>query len=728
MSSELQFESVIDRTQASKNPVNYYDRTVVFEFNTNEVKPIAVTLDYLYARTDHFPIYSIQNYDKAIDNRVSPPVTMAYPTYITSVDVPKNQGHNVFMFLDTIRELIFKYGLKNEFYKNKYGKWIDVSAIRPHFSVKRYDDNIFSRFYTGLIDDRFMDTSIYTKVCDSPTFECINPNDYFVTMCQIKDVNRIPEAIYIVKDLYDKSGYTYDIGKGDGTFEYKDCEIEVFTNGETDPVGSLRSTVYPRFTYKLANADTREVAHGSFIDNNSHLFNDLLLTFTDSEGNSYENLDNLFITVNGMVVGYKPGPLPNQIYLPDVIKYASMQIKGVKEDTTLESKLVIEKNGLGQNVLNYDLDSESAGYCYDFDIQIKRWKGVNISSIIEPLDTGKIFKTEDTDPNKSYWLTRKLVFNRRIDKDKTILLCGNTIVDKDSWYVDENGAIILKNIEAEFDYIYSEVYRNVQQYLESIVGHSISGAPDIKDFLKDNMDSAESIDRAYEAYHAALEEWKNTNGSDTYHYYAKSPFAVTVEQFKYRQYGVIVFESADEESYDIQALENHRDIILNRPLRNKFINRNWTPDDTVVMNGVVHRFVNEYEDVFIAPDVWYRHGVSDIFDGTNAYKLAIVRHDRKSDAYHRLNYTELLKGPLEGVIYYIRDDERDTYHPFSDLKAFDKHYAVVDVIPGETIDKKKRYFTKVGDEYVEIPSTLNAFEAGETYYVCYFNKDYFIKK
>ena len=115
MSSELQFESVIDRTRASKNPVNYYDRTVVFEFNTNEVKPIAVTLDYLYARTDHFPIYSIQNYDKAIDNRVSPPVTMAYPTYITSVDVPKNQGHNVFMFLDTIRELIFKYGLKNEF-------------------------------------------------------------------------------------------------------------------------------------------------------------------------------------------------------------------------------------------------------------------------------------------------------------------------------------------------------------------------------------------------------------------------------------------------------------------------------------------------------------------------------------------------------------------------------------------------------------------------------------
>ena len=40
MASELQFEAVVDKTQASKNPVSHYDRTVVFEFNTDEIKPI----------------------------------------------------------------------------------------------------------------------------------------------------------------------------------------------------------------------------------------------------------------------------------------------------------------------------------------------------------------------------------------------------------------------------------------------------------------------------------------------------------------------------------------------------------------------------------------------------------------------------------------------------------------------------------------------------------------
>ena len=41
MASELQFEAVVDKTQASKNPVSHYDRTVVFEFNTDEIKSFA---------------------------------------------------------------------------------------------------------------------------------------------------------------------------------------------------------------------------------------------------------------------------------------------------------------------------------------------------------------------------------------------------------------------------------------------------------------------------------------------------------------------------------------------------------------------------------------------------------------------------------------------------------------------------------------------------------------
>ena len=49
-------------------------------------------------------------------------------------------------------------------------------------------------------------------------------------------------------------------------------------------------------------------------------------------------------------------------------------------------------------------------------------------------------------------------------------------------------------------------------------------------------------------------------------------------------------------------------------------------------------------------------------------------------------------------------------------------------LTGATIDKNIQYFTKTADEYIPVPSTITVFQDGETYYTCYFDKDYFLKK
>ena len=186
-------------------------------------------------------------------------------------------------------ELIFKYGLQHEYYKNKYGKWIDLGKIRPHFAVKNYSDNIFSTFFTGTINENIMESSIYTKVCDNTIFDCTFTDNYFVTLCQITDVNKIPKAMYFVRDQYNKSAYIYSVERGDGTYKFEECPRIVFTDTEKDSKDSIHATNSPRFSYKLASIDERTVANGTYTNNNNHKFDDCwLYSWTSRESNLFK--------------------------------------------------------------------------------------------------------------------------------------------------------------------------------------------------------------------------------------------------------------------------------------------------------------------------------------------------------------------------------------------------------------------------------------------------------
>jgi len=728
---DLAIESVISTSQAFKKVDQFYNRTVVFDFG-HGITPIAVTLDYLYAQTDQNITYGIENYEAGVDRSGLHPIFHVLPSYIDTAE-EKNIAHRQYRFLDVIREMIFKYGLQHEYYKNKYGKWIDLGKIRPHFAVKNYSDNIFSTFFTGTINENIMESSIYTKVCDNTIFDCTFTDNYFVTLCQITDVNKIPKAMYFVRDQYNKSAYIYSVERGDGTYKFEECPRIVFTDTEKDAKDSVHATNSPRFSYKLASIDEKTVANGTYTNNNNHKFDDLLLTFIDNENKPYTDLTNLFIILNGVIVGYIPGPSENQIYLKDVVKYAAIQpktlISGVNiDDYLVHTKTVGEKNAEGIDIIKYDIPREKIGYNYVFDIRIYKWDNISITSFTEPLHTGKVLKTVAEEANKSYWLVNKLNFSHKINKDKSILLCGNTIVDKDSWEVLDDGSVFLNTIELEFDILYTEMYSRMREYLSTQVSHDIVASPKIEDFLKLHNDDEEGINAAYQEYSQALEEWRETSGSDNYHY-AHSAFDVVVEQFRNRTYAIIEFDNIAAKAYDIEVVENREEIKLNKPTKNYFINENWNIDDIVIMNGVCHDFVNKCENVFFAPEKWYRHGYDDVFEGVSAYKLQVVRRDKINDAYHKLNYTELLYGPIENTVYYRYDSEKKTYIGDAHVTSFKKEFRFVSQDEKALgYNQHQVYFTKEGDEYVRVPSTNTEFQVDKDYYICEFTRDYYILK
>ena len=724
-------ESVISTSQASKKVTQFYDRTVVFDFG-HGITPIAVTLDYLYAQSDQYVVYDIENYEAGVDNTGINPIYHVLPSYIDTAE-HKNQGHNTYKFLNTIREMIFKYGLQHEYYKNRYGKWIDLGTIRPHFAVKNYTDNIFSTFFTGTINDDILESSIYTKVCDHSIFDGSFTDNYFVKLCMVKDVNLIPKAKYFVKDWYSKSAFVYDIERGDGTYTFEECPKLAFTDTEKDAKDSVHSTNSPRFSYKLANADDKTVSLGTYLSNNNHKMNDLLLTFIDNDGNPYVDLSNLFVILNGLIVQYIPGPSDNTIYLKDVVKYAAIQPKTLMSGVNIDDYIVsatTKENG-GIEVIKYDIPREKIGFNYKFDIKVYKWDNISVSSFIEPISTGKLLKTVPEEANKSFWLVNKLTFSHKVNKEKSILLCGNTIVDKDSWEVLSDGSIKLTGIEIEFDLLYSEMYPRMREYLATQISHSLSIAPKLEDYLKLHPDTEEGINEAYREYDAAIDEWKNTTGSDNYHY-ARSAFDIVVEQFRNRTYALIEFDNISERAYDIQVIENRQDIKLNKPAKNYFINENWNVDDIIIMNGICHDFVNKTENVFFAPETWYRHGYDDVFENASGYKLQIIRHDSRKDAFHKLNYIELIYGPKLGTTYYRYDEEKKAYFAVNDLEdkyfEFEKTYRYLsDDEKSLGYDSHKIYFIKENNNYVRANENTD-FEPGVNYYVCEFTKDYYVAK
>lgn len=52
----------------------------------------------------------------------------------------------VYRYYERVRDMIFKYGIKRELYKNSHGVWVDMTAIRKNMGL-------FLQMITGIVDE-----------------------------------------------------------------------------------------------------------------------------------------------------------------------------------------------------------------------------------------------------------------------------------------------------------------------------------------------------------------------------------------------------------------------------------------------------------------------------------------------------------------------------------------------------------------------------------------------
>ena len=176
----------------------------------------------------------------------------------------------------------------------------------------------------------------------------------------------------------------------------------------------------------------------------------------------------------------------------------------------------------------------------------------------------------------------------------------------------------------------------------------------------------------------------------------------------------------------MEVVENRSDVEVDKPYTNHIRNKNWSPDDILVVNGLVHNFVNVYADVFTPPTKWYLPILDNVFEGADVYKLQIKRHDIKSNFYMKLNYQELLAGPIDGYSYFTYNEDKRIYLPVGEIKEFASDYIPV---TSTIYDKNAVYYTKNSNGlFVRVPSTNDVFEDGVTYYTRRFNDTYYVLK
>ena len=724
MADFISNESVVAPVKSPLDIKTIYNKSVLFEFNGG-IAPIACDIEYLYAENMNPMINDIEvlNLDKP-----------------GSLDLfGENNGLNTvtirkkYRFINVIRYLIFKYGLKHEYYKNAHGQWINMGFIRPMFANKNGNNIDISNWFTGEINDEYIETCIYRKVCDLPQFDGSNTEGLMGSFF-LSDINKLPACKYIIKIPNSTEGKVAYIDKADGTFKLE--KVKKYNFRQLNEVNDVVSDDVIWFKYELADHSAGTIASGNFSNNNHHKFDDLILTFTDKNGEPFTDLDNLFITLNGMIVDYQiKEPGSNKIFINNVIRYAEYQVKGLKEGYTLDSNVNITEDKNGNRIINYDIDHDKLGYVWTFDINITKWEGVSVSHFETPITNRSLLKTEPTEDRRSFWLTTGLVFSSAIDKDKCLLLCGNEIVSKDSWEVDKNDKhlVNLIGISAEFDIIYSEMYRRLKIFTEEMVGHKINNAPKITDFVKDHYTSLEDVQNAIDLYEAAVREFVNNGGEYNYHY-SRSAITIVKQQFIDRQYAIIKFDTLNESSYDISVLENHNELQFNAPIRDRMRNINWGMDDIVIINGIRQFFVNEYADVFKPVARWYLTDIKNALDDVNGYKLEVCKHYKSLDRYIKLNYSMLCKGPIAGRKYYEYDERLDNYISVGNIDDFERSY--VKLTPEEIakgIERDVQYYTKAITQeqtisYERVPSSFTQFEDGIAYYKLVFNKDYYLLK
>lgn len=687
-------------------------QTVVFVFDKG-ISSIAMSLETLISKTKHNRNVKIFNYEYSLDEaeKASEILLGSDTEVISSMET----------YLDMIKYLSFKYGLKHEYYKNLHGIWINMGMIRPQIGVVNH--GIFTSLIGNVIPDEYvLGNTVYERVCDSLLFNQDNPvwNKF-----KVSDIYDIPECTY-----YDSDNVEHHIKRGDGQYSLKRVPTKVFEEERWCVRNNVHNN-FGKFTYRLGNHETNVFATGNYTENNHHLFEDLILTFTDGNDKPITNLNNMFIICNGLVVDYKLSEFSeNQIYIPNVLKYATYQQTSMKEGKSPDAFLSKTTNDAGITIWSFNIPYESRGYSYFFDIKIYQWENVTLSHHIAPLSVGNLLKSEPSEPTKSVWLTTELNFSNPIDKKKTILICNNQIVSKSDWDVDPTSSnrIILKNISTEFDILYSELHSKLRKYLEVIVGHRIEYLPSVSDFIKPDVTyTEEGFEALMQEYYNAIKSYYGAEEFD-YHF-VSSALNVTYAQFKNRLYYIIQIDTTTPMNYDVEVIENRNDIMFDKPEKDCMRNKNWTPDDILVINGNIHTFENLYADVFKPVRRWYLNNIDGVFENADGYKLQIVRHDKKTSKYMKLNYQMLINGQIDGYRYFTYDSENDEYIPYnSSVKDFRAIYIKIDTSV-EKFDSKMTYYIKLGSTYQKVaPSSLNGFDEGVEYYKKQFKEDIYVLK
>ena len=596
--SELKYESLIPQ-EYSSSKTRFDDQSVLFILNGNNAPVIGYSGEFLFKRTIQKSKLEFKGNE--------------------SVDQEMSDNTNVFRYYERVKDLIFKYGLKRELYKNYHGSWIDMTAVRKNIKL-------FLQMIPGIIDESLesgeFKTSVYNKIGDY-IFNHLEENS--VLRQYLVDEKDIPRAVFV-----DSNGKYWDIGPGDGTITVKEASGYTFKRYlESESIDNIhkKDDKYILFDQVLSDYETGLEASKSYENNDAHKFDDLKLTFLHSDKTTpFTDLDNLLIFVNGMVVDYRRHPnYDHIIYLPNVKRLSTMQLVGLKSGYGPDSHMTFEEVG-DRKCINYDFDNLQCKYSLKFDIQIYKWDNVKISHFINPINIKKILKTEDFSTN-TYWLPIKLQFSAKINKNKSELICGGEIVPKSEWDIDPSdpNTIRLLYNDFEFNQLLNEMSKKMRIYLQQTIEHDIANEPKLSDFITD-YSSDEKITEGFNKYIEAMNEFiSNETGGAYDQHFALSAITTVAKQFDNRSYSLITVDTIEDAAYDIEFYENHENIIVDKPRINQIVNKNWSPDDILIINGMMQHLVNIYDNNFKLPTTSWLPTQDNIFDKCDAYKLQVIK-------------------------------------------------------------------------------------------------------
>ena len=602
--SELKYESLIPQ-EYSKVKREFDDQTVLFILNGTNMPIIGYSGKFLFKRTIQKTKLDYISTDKS--------------EFTTQEWEEMTTNTNIFRYYERVKDMIFKYGLKRELYKNYHGTWVDMSAVRKNMAL-------FLQMVPGIIDESLesgeFETSTYVKIGDY-IFNHVEDNP--VLKQYLVDPKDIPRATYI-----DSNGKYWSIGPGDGTITTEESSGYTFKHiKEDENIDNVhvKDDKYIVFSQVLGDYETGMEASKNYEDNDAHKFDDLKLTFTHSDKvTPFTDLDNLMIMVNGLVVDYKrDSKYDNVIYLPNVVRLSTLQLVGLKRGYGPDSHLEYVDVG-DKKCINYEFDNEKCKYSMKFDVRIRKWDNVKLSHFVSPINIKKILKTESYSMN-TFWLPYKLLFSNKIDRNKTLLICGGEIIPQSEWDIDPKNPNVIRLLynDFEFEQLMNEMTTKMRIYLAQVIEHEIANEPKLGDYILD-MSSEEKINEGFKNYVAAMNEFiANETGGLYDKHYALSAITSVAKQFSNKSYSIMTISTIEDASYDVEFFENRDEIVVDKPRINELMNLNWSIDDILIINGISHNLVNVYDSNFKVPLTSWLPYQDNIFEHCDAYKLQVIK-------------------------------------------------------------------------------------------------------